>query len=162
MTPDSRLPRPVVFFARHAEKSHDGDRDPSLTHAGILVSVAGGGWLRAQGAPIAGAWATRTRRAQQTAALLLQGARLQLAVRRVTGLPSQLDRLGPRLDGFVSGAAGAVLFVGHHPTQALIERALGGGAWAVPDRHRGAIFRLERSAAGWSCVDVFPGGRGAG
>jgi broad specificity phosphatase PhoE len=117
--------------------------------------------VRAQGTPIGAVWSTRTRRAQQTAALLLEGAQLQMPVGRVTGLPSQLDRLGPRLDGFVSGAAGAVLLVGHHPTQALIERALGGAAWAVPDHHRGAIFRLERSARGWSCVDVFPGGRGA-
>jgi phosphohistidine phosphatase SixA len=162
MTPDSLSPRPIVYFARHAEKASDVGHDPPLTTTGILVSVAGGGWLRAQGTPIAGAWTTRTRRAQQTAALLLQGARLQLPVGRVSGLPSQLDRLGPRLDGFVGSVAGAVLLVGHHPTQALIERALGGGAWAVPDRHRGAIFRLERSAAGWSCVDVFPGGCGSG
>jgi phosphohistidine phosphatase SixA len=115
--------RPVTVIAiRHAEKAHDGTRDPALTEEGqeraeVLARLLGH-------AEVTHVFSTRYRRTEATVAPLAK--RLKLEVLRYD--PTAMEELVERLRGLPGGSV--ALVSGHSNTTPGLVLALGG---AIPE-----------------------------
>ena len=147
-----------LVFMRH------GHKDPStqrLTEEGRVASRRAGDWLCDQGLVPAVVVVTMTERTLETAHEVLGrfgGAAVPEPQRR-KGIPADVVGFATFADGLVAeaGSAGVALVVGHHPTQNLVERSLGGARLGVPKSARASVFVLERRGDAWSCVGGLAG-----
>lgn len=130
-----------VYLVRHAEKSSDDSRDPSLSAAGVARAQALADALRHVG--LQAVYATQYRRTQQTAAPAALAAGVKVTVRAASGdAAADAAAFAAELRERHAGA-GAVLVVGHSNTVPALAQALLAGAAAVAPMSEDEYDRLQ-------------------
>lgn len=138
----------TFVVVRHAEKSKDDARDPSLSEAGRKRALALARLLA--DAPLTAAHATGYRRTQQTAEPAAQAhgltVRIYDAQQSATSLATQL---------LAADGGGTVLVVGHSNTVPDIVSALSGQAVeAIADDEYDRLYRVRIVAGGKPRVEL--------
>ncbi|HUR00226.1 MAG TPA: phosphoglycerate mutase family protein [Gemmatimonadaceae bacterium] len=137
----------TVVVVRHAEKSADDPRDPSLTVAGVERANALATVLADAG--VTAVYTTQYRRNRQTAAALAQNLGIAVTERPIdaTNSASYANDLAREILTRHSGKT--VLVVGHSNTVPDIVRALSGRSVApISDPEYDHIFIVEIAPAG--------------
>jgi phosphohistidine phosphatase SixA len=145
-------------FLRHGEP-RGSDSDPELTSEGRRMAAEAGAWLTAQLFVPGLVLVTPTTRTRQTADEALAGLP-PIARKEVASLPEDAEAwigLMERTRRDV-GPDGAVLLVGHHPTQEFLARAFGPTLVPIPRNHRAAAMVLAyEGASSWTVRAMWPG-----
>ena len=142
-----------VVFVRHGERINAGTGD-ALTEAGMQAAFEAGEWLAKRGVRTAVYIHTRSVRTRQTAEQLARSVPGSLHKR--AGTPQKHDPLISFCRSCETDGATLVL-VGHHPTQRLVERELGGAAFEVPATNRAAAFAMRWVNGSLTCTAAFAG-----
>ena len=145
-----------VYIVRHGEKEPRAG-NPPLTPNGVEMSRAAGAWIAADGARVTQVRVSRMLRTHQTADALIPALALAAPPDRAV-YPSGLSAGGALvqlLDGLTPD--GDAVVVVHEGVQKRVEDTLGGRRFGVPDHHRAAVYRLERTARGWWATAAWEG-----
>jgi broad specificity phosphatase PhoE len=137
----------TIVVVRHAEKSTDDPRDPSLTAAGEERARALSSVLA--GAAVSEIYTTQYKRNRQTAAPLAQTLGISITVRPVNDSNSATYATDLAREILTRNAGKAVLIVGHSNTVPDIVRALSGRSVApISDPEYDHFFVIEIPASG--------------
>jgi phosphohistidine phosphatase SixA len=142
----------VLAFVRHGEPRR-GETDPALTSWGRRTASEAARWLAEQGVSPTQIWHTPTRRTRETAdeIHLVHPA---ATVAAVPDLPEGPDKWTAFV-GDLQAAGGAVVAVGHHPTQDFLAANFGSAGVPLAPTHRGAVLLLVGPP--WQCRACWPG-----
>jgi phosphohistidine phosphatase SixA len=137
----------TVVVVRHAEKSTDDPRDPSLSAAGLQraqdLSVA------LKGAGVTDVYVTQYKRTRQTAEPLAQASGISIVERPINATNSATYAQDLAHEILTRSAGKSVLVVGHSNTVPDIVKALSGGAVPpITDAEYDHIFVVTIPAAG--------------
>lgn len=150
-----------VVFVRHGQKLRPGDDQTPITDLGRETATKAAQWLSERVERPVFYFHTKYYRTLETAEVMartLPGEGLS----NEKNIPANPKNWDERLDGIFAKLPpdATPILVGHHGTQDLIFREMGGAAFGEARDFRErqlATFILERTADGWRCQDVFPG-----
>lgn len=135
----------TIVVVRHAEKSTDDPRDPSISEAGNERALALSVVLKDAG--VSAIYATQYKRTRQTAEPLAQKLGLSVIERQVAGTPTYAADLAREV--LAASAGKTVLIVGHSNTVPQIVQAFSGSVVApIQDNEYDHLFIVVISPSG--------------
>jgi phosphohistidine phosphatase SixA len=151
-------------FVRHGhyDKTNGDNDEAPLLEAGQDEARSAGEFLRREGVVPDLVCATRTRRTQQTAEIILATLESTLAVQaKDAGFARGKSTLDEKLEEWIAEAGltpWTVLFVGHHTQQLYCLRELPSQV-SIPKDNRGCVLVYEKTDRGeWQLRCHHPGG----
>lgn len=143
----------MIIYIRHGESTGEGS-NPELSDNGRDMAEAAAKWLHRKGYTPMRLVTTTKRRTNETAEIVASHGWFEGWTPEIIQRPGSV-RTQPEWEELVALVGDSGAFVGHHPTQHLLERIA--GAPAAPKDNRCIVYVVEREGEGWRCVAHWQG-----